>query len=90
MTKEEALMKIIELRPYVDALWSNTTIKMSIDDQNKLRDIYKFILPGQRLNMACMDCVKYAIVACQAYWEKEAVRPTPVPEPPTKKVIKKK
>lgn len=67
----EVLHKIASLRRYVDALWSGTTIRVEPEDIQKLKEIYAVILPSQRLSTGCNDCIKYALIYSQSYWERE-------------------
>lgn len=95
MNKKELFESIQKLKPYIDAVINHTTIKVGVDDQELLKKVYTNILPGQRLNSACMECVKYAFLYCQSYYEREypkyleSIKPVDIVEEPVKKSRKK-
>jgi len=68
---QELFTKIQSLRPFVDALWSNKDIKMTVANQEVLKSVWTEIMKGQRLNLACVECVKYSLMVAQSYYERE-------------------
>jgi hypothetical protein len=70
MTQDEIFGTIESMKKYVDALWSNTTIKVPVEDQEKLGKVYTHLMK-QRLNVGCSSCIEYALIVCQSYYERE-------------------
>jgi len=71
MDKKQIFDMIDSLRHHINALFTNTSSKVSQDEINTLIKIYKEILPGQRLNTGCSECIKYALVYSQSFYERE-------------------
>lgn len=67
----DVLKQIESLWSHIDKLYKGGTTTLSTQEINTLLSIYKHILPGQRLNTSCSDCVKYALAVCASYYERE-------------------
>lgn len=71
MDKQQLFDMIDSLRHHINALFTNTTTKVSLEEVNTLVRIYNEILPGQRLNTGCADCIKYALIYSSSYYDRE-------------------
>lgn len=89
MEKQELFSLIESLQPHISALISNSTTKLTNDEINTLVKIYKEILPGQRLNTGCGDCLKYALIYSHSFYERETSKITKSQAEQTKVEIEK-
>ena len=63
--------KLTYLQKYAGILYGGT-FKVDVADQETIRDCYQHLMRGQRLNMGCPECIKYALVVCISYYERES------------------
>ena len=70
MESNELFSKLQYLMKYAGELWGGNT-KISREDAEIIRACHWHLLPGQRLNLGCGECVKHALVVCISYFERE-------------------
>lgn len=87
---QEIFDTIQSFQKYVTSVWDGSPFSMPREEVDKLESVY-VQLPGcpNKLNKSCNECVKYALLVCQSYWEREAPKNT-VEEPQPEPIVKAK